>query len=137
MSTGTPVSNRMACGAAPSRTQTLECLGIVAGPQGVVVHLKVSGEMVGLLCLPFEEALFRIEEFTEQSQGVIEAMLSVAYSIPGFRVMYATPFERKLIKNYRALDREMARAMWEMIDDLAEDDVLNSRVPSLTTTEPT
>lgn len=137
MSTGTPASNHMTCGAAPSRTQTLECLGIVADPQGVVVHVKASDEMVRLLRLPFEEALFRIEEFTEQSQGIIEAMLSVAYSIPGFRVMYATPFERKLIKNYRALDREMARAMWEMIDDLAEDDVLNSRVPSLTTREPT
>ena len=137
MSIGTPASSHMTRGSAPSSTQTLECLGIVAGPQGVVVHAKASGEMVRLLCLPFEEALFRIEEFTEQSQGIIEAMLSVTYSIPGFRVMYATPLERKLIKNYRAMDREIARAMWEMIDDLAEDDELNSRVPSSTTTEPT
>ena len=137
MNNSTPASNPMSCGAAPGSTQTLDCLGIVAGPQGVVVHVKASGEMVRLLCLPFEEALFRIEEFTEQSQGIIESMLSVTYSIPGFRVMYVTPLERKLIKNYRAMDREIARAIWEMTDDLAEDDVLNSRVPSLTTTEPT
>jgi len=135
MNTCTPASNPMTCRAAPSRTQTLECLGIVAGPRGVVVHVKASGEMVRLLCLPFEKALFRIEEFTEQSQGIIEAMLSVAYSIPGFRVMYVNPLERQLIKNMRAMDRVFARAMWETIDDLAGDDAINPRATALTTRE--
>ena len=119
-----------------SRTQNLECLGIVASPQGVAVHVKAAAEMFCALCLPFEEALFRIEEFTEQSQGIIEAMLSVVYSIPTFRVMYVTPLERRLIKNMRTMDRVAARAMWEVIDDLAENDAFNSQLPSSTATEP-
>jgi len=133
MSNGNPQRSYFGGASAPSRTQILECLGIVAGSHSVIVHVKAPSQ---IFCLSFEAALSRIEEFAEQSQGIIEAMLSMVYSIPGFRVMYANPLERQLIKNMRAMDRGVARAMWEMIDDLAEDDVINPPAMALTTREP-
>lgn len=99
--------------------QILECSGVVAAPSGTTVHVKAPGQLFGL---SLEQALHRIEEFTEPSQDIVLGMLPFIYSIPGFRVMYVTPLERRLIKNMRAMDQVYARTMWEVIDDLVEED---------------
>jgi hypothetical protein len=105
--------------AAPATWQILECLGVVAEPLGTTVRVKAPGLA---LELTIEQALCRIEEFTEPSQDIILGMIHFIYSIPGFRVMYVTPLERRLVKNMRAMDKVYRETMWEVIDDLAEDD---------------